>query len=135
MHVFSDQLWRVWRGIVTSDIVEHPSLIDEISVFNVTRQNSSLEIFFCAVHQYTNEPRDDGPDLLSKSVADSDQKFWAGQRRLSFAQWAGVALMFVVGFVVATSSGYRAFAVIFGALLLFVLLGHLLAQKKTRTRQ
>lgn|SRR5579871_3180984 len=87
----------------------------------------------CAVNQHTHEPTD-VPDLITKSVADSDRKFWTGQRRLSFAQWIGVALMFAVALVVGTSSGFRVFAGVFGALLLFVLLGHLLVQRKTRPR-
>jgi hypothetical protein len=77
----------------------------------------------------------DEPDLVRESVAESDRKFWAGQRRLSSAQWMGVALMFVVAFVVAISSGFRGFAIVFGCLILFVLLGHVRARGKPHRRQ
>ena len=48
-------------------------------------------------------------------------------------QWVGVAFMFAVATVVATSSGYRVFAVVFGALVLFVLFGHLWEHRKRRS--
>ena len=50
-------------------------------------------------------------------------------------QAMGVALMFVLAFVVAISSGFRAFAIVFGCLILFVLLGHVRARGKPHRRQ
>jgi hypothetical protein len=87
------------------------------------------------MNEHNHERIRDEPDLIRGSVADSDRQLWAGQRRLSSAQWIGFALMFIVASVVATSSGFRAFSVVFGSLILFVLLGHMLARRKTRPRR
>ena len=84
-----------------------------------------------------NQRRDgleDGSNLMRQSVADSDRKFWTGQKPLSLIQWVGVILLLVCSTVVTASLGLRIFAVVMGALVAFVLLGHFLVHRKSRPR-
>jgi len=72
---------------------------------------------------------------MRRSVADSDRKFWTGQRPLSAIQWVGVILMLVGSIVVATSLGLRVFTEVMGALVALVVLGYFVAHHKNRPRQ
>jgi hypothetical protein len=68
--------------------------------------------------------------MLRRSSAESDRKFWTGERPISLLQWVGILLMFLtVGVLV--SFNYRAHALVFGALVLFVVLGNRWARRGT----
>ena len=82
-----------------------------------------------------NRQMADGSKLMRQSAADSDRKFWAGQRPLSVIQWIGVIVLLVGSTVVATSLGFRAFAAVMGGLVAFVLLGRFLAHRRNLPRQ
>jgi hypothetical protein len=88
-----------------------------------------------AVNQHQDGRIEDGSNLMRQSVADSDRKFWTGQKPLSLIQWVGVILLFVCSTLLATSLGLRIFAGVIGALITFVLLGHFLVHRKNRPRQ
>jgi hypothetical protein len=69
--------------------------------------------------------------MLRRSSAESDRKFWSGERPIRPFQWVGILIMFsAVGVLV--SFNYRAHALVFGAFVLFVVLGNLWARRKTR---
>ncbi len=87
------------------------------------------------MNQHGDERIEDGSKLLRQSMAGSDRKFWVGRRRLSLLQWIGVILLLVGSAVVATSLGFGAFAMVMGALIAFVLLGHFVANRKGHPRQ
>jgi 4-hydroxybenzoate polyprenyltransferase len=68
-------------------------------------------------------------DMLRRSGAESDRKFWSGERPVSLVQWIGVLLMFL-SLGVLVSFNYRAFATVFGALVVFVVLGNRWARRR-----
>ena len=125
--------------VETSHITQNPvnernGLFSEVTVF-CTRHSLGGDVCSWPVNHDRHERVKDGPDLIRESEADSDRNFWTGQRRLSLMQWVGVILMFVAAAVIATSLGLRVFALVLGALIAFVVLGHFLAHRKRRSVQ
>ncbi len=88
----------------------------------------------------TQQPSGDLPDgreLLRHSGAESDRKFWSGQRPLSMVQWIGVMLMLMaVGVVIAMAvwfeGSYGTVIVVLSGLALFVVLGNIRARRSPK---
>ncbi len=72
----------------------------------------------------------EGHELLRESRAESDRTFWAGLRKLTFLQWAGIFLMYFAMAVLAFSTGYLTFIAVVASLFSFILVGNYLYHRK-----
>jgi len=73
---------------------------------------------------------EDLPDPLADTPDDADRKFWTGKKRLTLLQGIGIALVLTAVTAVVFGYGVRISLFVLGPLVVFAVMGNLLARRK-----